>query len=146
MTSKTKGMMSSFFKSRGKKAEQHAATAEGEYTDSRFVGALKGLLEQLLNSDLPIDKYPALGPTIGSSNEAKSAAKSVRRFGANSRWGKKESNVTGGRYMCFVAGGMTHSETRSAYELQSQHSKEVICGATHFITGSEYMAEVSKLS
>ena len=146
MTSKGKSMMSSFFKSRGKKAEQHAATAEGEYADSRFVGAMKGLMEQLLNSDLPADKYPALGPTIGSSNEAKSAAKSVRRFGANSRWGKKESNVTGGRYMCFVAGGITHSEMRAAYELQTQHSKEVICGSTHFTTGSEYMSDVGKLS
>ena len=146
MTTKGKSMMSSFFKSRGKKAEQHAATAEGEYTDSRFVGAMKGLLEQLLNSDLPADKYPALGPTIGSSNEAKSAAKSVRRFGANSRWGKKETNVTGGRFMSFVAGGLTHSEMRAAYELQSQHNKEVICGSTHFINSADYVSEVSKLS
>ena len=146
MTSKSKSMMSSFFKSRGKKAEQHAATAEGEYADSRFVGAMKGLIEQMINSDLPVDKYPALGPTIGQSNEAKSAAKSVRRFGANSRWGKKESSVTGGRFMCFVAGGLTYSEMRAAYELQSQHSKEVITGSTHFINSTEYISEVNKLS
>jgi hypothetical protein len=143
---KGKSIMGSFFKSRNKQAEQHRATAEGEYVDSRFQGALKGLMEQLLNSDLPVDKYPAVGPSVGSSNEAKSAAKSVRRFGANNRWNKKESNITGGRYMCFVAGGITHSELRAGYELQTQHSKEVICGSSHFISSGDYIGEISKLN
>ena len=48
--------------------------------------------------------------------------------------------------MSFVAGGLTHSEMRAAYELQSQHNKEVICGSTHFINSADYVSEVSKLS
>ena len=145
MQSRGKSMISSIFGTQ-KKREQHAATAEGEYTDSRFVGAIKGLLEQLISSDLPVDKYPNVGPAISSSSDARSAAKSVRRFGANNRWGKKESSITGGRYMCFVAGGITYSEMRAAYELQTQHSKEVVCGGTHFINSAEYIGEIASLS
>ncbi len=145
MQSRGKSMINSFF-GNTKKKQEHAATAEGEYTDSRFVGAIKALLEQLISSDLPADKYPSLGPTISSSNDARSAAKSVRRFGANNRWGKKESTISGGRYMCFVAGGITYSEMRAAYELQAQHSKEVVVGGTHFVNSAEYIKEITSLA
>lgn len=129
-----------------KKPQKFVATPEGSYIDTRYVVALKGLLEALLAGSLPTDKFPALGPSISSSAEAKGAAKSVRRFGANSRWGKKDAvSVTGGRYMVFVAGGVAFSELRTGYELQKEHSKEVIVGGTHLVSPDAFMNEVRNL-
>ena len=139
-----KSMFSSVFGSR-RPSMKHDATAEGEYSDTRHVGLLKGLIEQMISAELPVDKYPAMGPSISSSSEAKANAKSMRRYGANNRWGKRESNITGSRYMTFVAGGVAYSELRAGYELQSQHSKEIIIGGTHFVSPDEYMDEVGMM-
>ena len=138
------GMFSTIFGSR-KASMKIAATAEGEYVDTRHVGVLKGCMEQLINGELPLDKFPAMGPSISSSSEAKANAKSMRRYGANNRWGKRESNISGSRVLCFMVGGMAYSEMRAGYELQSQHSKEVIVGSTHFCSPDEYMSDVSGL-
>ena len=48
--------------------------------------------------------------------------------------------------MCFVAGGITYSEMRAAYELQAQHSKEVVVGGTHFVNSAEYIKEITGLT
>ena len=65
---------------------KHEPTAEGEYSDTRHVGQLKVLLEQLISGELPSDRYPSLGPSATVVNETKSTAKSVRKSGANSRY------------------------------------------------------------
>jgi len=138
------GMFNSIFGAR-KPSVKIAATAEGEYADTRHIGLLKGLLDQLIGGELPQDKFPAIGPSISSSSEAKSNAKSMRRYGANNRWGKRESSISGSRCLAFVVGGVAYSEMRAGYELQGQHSKEVIVGGTHFISPEEYMDEISKM-
>jgi syntaxin-binding protein 1 len=100
----------------------------------------------MIGGELPQDKFPAMGPAISSSSEAKANAKSMRRYGANNRWGKRESSISGSRALCFVIGGIAYSEMRAGYELQGQHSKEVVVGGTHFISPDEYMEEVSKIA
>lgn len=91
------GFLSSIFR---RTPQRHAPTPEGQYFDTRYVGQLKGLLEQMMNGELPTDKFLAMGPSLSSAGEAKAAARSVRKFGANTRWGKKEhTQFTGGRYM-----------------------------------------------
>ena len=94
------GLFSTIFGSR-RPSVKIPPTAEGEYSDTRHVGLLKGLVEQMINGELPVDKYPSMGPSISSSSEAKGNAKSMRRYGANNRWGKRETNITGSRVMCF---------------------------------------------
>ena len=51
-------MFSSIFR---RESVKHKPTPEGEYADTRHVGQLRILLEQLLGGDLPFDRYPALG-------------------------------------------------------------------------------------
>ena len=140
------GMFSSIFGGSRKPSVKIAATAEGEYAETRHIGLLKGLLDQMIGGELPQDKFPAMGPAISSSSEAKANAKSMRRYGANNRWGKRESSISGSRALCFVIGGIAYSEMRAGYELQGQHSKEVVVGGTHFISPDEYMEEVSKIA
>jgi syntaxin-binding protein 1 len=128
----------------GAKVIKHAATAEGEYIESRHVPLIKLHLEQLMNGNLPLDKFPAMGPSVAPVQ--KSEAKSVRRFGAASRFGKKENvQFTGGRFMVFVTGGATFNEARYAYELMNKEQKEVIFGSTHIMTPSAYLTDVGSL-
>ena len=54
-------MFSSIFR---RESVKHKPTPEGEYADTRHVGQLRILLEQLLGGDLPFDRYPALGALL----------------------------------------------------------------------------------
>ena len=54
-------MFSSMFR---RESVKHKPTPEGEYADTRHVGQLRILLEQLLGGDLPFDRYPALGMLV----------------------------------------------------------------------------------
>lgn len=138
--------VSMFSKMFRKEPVVHEATAEGEYADTRHVGQLKVLLEQLMSSELPTDRYPAMGPIAISSGEAKSTAKSVRKYTANSRWGKKDqSQLSGGRYIVFIAGGVAYSELRSAYETMQHNTKEVIIGGSHISSPDMYIDSVAEL-
>jgi syntaxin-binding protein 1 len=136
------GFFNSIFKG---KAVKHAATVEGEYADTRHVGQMRPMLEQFITNQLPTDKFAATGPQSAAS--AKAEAKSVRKFGVNSRWAKKDAvQFTGGRYIVFVAGGMSYPELKVGYELMTQQSKEIIMGTSHIITPFTYMNDVSNLS
>jgi len=139
-----KGGVFSFFT---RTAMKLPATAEGEYADTRHVPTLRGLLDQLMQGELPVDKFPATGPAApGSGKDAKSAAKSVRKFGANSRWGTKtDSQYEGGRFIAFVAGGIAFSEVKAGYDLMTQHKKEVIIGSTSLLSPQGYIETVSKM-
>ena len=75
-------MFSSIFR---RQSIVHAPTVEGEYSDTRHVGQLKVLLEQLINGDLPTDRYPPMGIPAAIVKDGKSTVKSVRKVGANSR-------------------------------------------------------------
>jgi hypothetical protein len=57
VTAKT-SMFSSIFR---RPSVRHEPTPEGEYADTRHVGQLKVLLEQLLVGELPLDRYPSMG-------------------------------------------------------------------------------------
>jgi syntaxin-binding protein 1 len=142
---KEKGGLFSMFRSRAT-PQKHDATPEGEYSDTRHVCALKILLEQLIAGELPTERFPVTGPAQPTSDTVKTAAKSVRKFGANSRWGRKDqSQFTGGRYIVFCAGGITYSELRVGYECMQAHAKEVIIGGTHLLSPGDYMDEVGSL-
>jgi syntaxin-binding protein 1 len=139
---KSGGMMSSFF---GGKAAKHAPTAEGEYADTRHVCLLKSHLEQLMSNSLPLDRFPAMGPA--PANASKSEAKSVRKFGTASKFGKKDNvQMSGVRYLSFIAGGVAYSELRTGYELMQKESREVIVGGSHIITPDSYLVDVGGLN
>jgi len=143
------GVFSSLFT---KTAVKHEKTPEGEYTDTRHVGQLKVYLSQLVNGDLPGDKFPSLGPaaTTTAAESKSNTAKSVRKQ-HTSRWGKKDAAgaaaVGGGgpRYMVFVAGGVAYSELRAAHEVAVQNAREVVIGGSHIVTPTDFLIEVADL-
>jgi syntaxin-binding protein 1 len=136
------GGVFSFF---GGKAAKHAATAEGEYADTRHVCLLKSLLEGLMSNNLDVGKFPAMGPA--PANSSKSEAKSVRKFGAASKFGKKDNvQLSGVRYLVFIAGGVCYPELRAGYEMMQKESREVIIGGSHIINPDTYLVDVGALN
>jgi syntaxin-binding protein 1 len=138
------GLMSMF---RGRAAPKHAATPEGEYADSRHRCRLRSLLEGLMEVEgsadaLPADQFGTMGPA------GTAVARSVRKYGNNSRFGKNSSRsmFQCSRYMVCIAGGVSHCELRSAHDLMVQHSKEVVIGGTHIVNPSAFLKDVASLS
>lgn len=139
---KSGGLFSAIFG--GAKATKHAATPEGEYADTRHVCLLKAYLEQFVAGNLPVEKFPQLGPAPAAGPKAE--AKSVRRFGAASKFGKKDNaSFSGGRYMVFIAGGAGYAELRVAYELMQKEQKEILMGSTHVTTPQDFLIDVGSL-
>ncbi|CAG8634322.1 14686_t:CDS:2, partial [Acaulospora colombiana] len=112
---------------------------ESDYDLSRFRPLLKTVLEDLVANKLdtsvfPLVKDPSRGgqasPTTATPNVPAPAVTSLRNKPV---WTKPGARVAGGgrgqenrgRIFVFVAGGMTYSEMRSAYELSTALNKEV---------------------
>jgi syntaxin-binding protein 1 len=138
-------IFSSLFKGR---APTHAATAEGEYADTRHVGQLKGIVEHMLNNDLPLEKYASVGNAGVKDGESKAVARSVRRnVGANSKFGRAtQGSFAGGRNIVFIAGGCSFSELRVAHDVMAEKNKEIIMGGTHLINPNSFIEQVSELN
>jgi len=139
-----KGSMFSFLKSTP--APRLPPTPEGQYANTRHITQFRGAVEQFLQNELPADKFAGVGPASNALKESKSAAKSVRKFGNNARWGNKAgAQFEGGRYIVFIAGGICYSEIRAGYELMEQNKKEVIMGSSSLLNPSKYIELVSNL-
>ncbi|CAG8721745.1 8456_t:CDS:2, partial [Racocetra fulgida] len=49
------------------------------------------------------------------------------------------------RIIVFIAGGVTYSELRTAYEITEKHRQDVIIGSTHIITPQKFVEDMSLL-
>lgn len=128
----------------GKKAPNQNTNNE-EYADTRHVCLLKTYIEQLLSDSLSIDSFPYEGAAASSHVNNTSNAKSVRKFGANHKFNKKEPlNYVGGRVIVFVVGGLCYNELKTAYEIIAKEQREIILGSTSIMTPKEYLAKVTK--
>jgi len=143
-----------------KKKESKKKKKRGEdvpYELSRFSPNVKELYTELVNDSLSTADFPYLrdDPGIGSGKAAASSAPKTSLKGAASkqpRWvdkGKKKEEAkaayTGPRLIVFIAGGMTLSEMRSAYEISEQFNRMCIIGSTHVITPKKNLADLMKL-
>ena len=84
-----------------------------------------------------------------SSSSSSSTAKSVRKYGTNSRWGKNKEqsqiNATGGRYIVFIAGGVSYSELKVATDSMLQHTKEIVIGGSHLISPTDFLVDIAEI-
>jgi len=119
---------------------------DSEYSSSRYVCKLKGILEAMAENTLSIDDYPSVLPMpFGTTGSAASVrTKAIRR---TSRWGadKKKAGFSGPRQIVFIAGGMCYSELRSAEEVMNNGEREFILGSTYFLKPAEYLKDISSL-
>jgi len=138
---------------------------ENEYANSRYVPPLKGILKDLVSNQLSTQEYPSvipMPPISGSSSLSASSARrrgkggieasSRKRGGATDKWGKKQANGSGsnhydgGRNIVFMVGGLSFSELRVARSVMEKESREIITGATKFISPGEFIDDLQTLT
>lgn len=118
------------------KKNKRRNNAASEYAASRYVCVLKDLIDQTVQGELSTDAYPSVLPM--PSREEKPVARSLRKP-EKGRLGKQQATYTGARSLVFVAGGVSFSEIRAAYEVMELHKKEVVIGGTSYLTPNTYV-------
>lgn len=151
-----------------------ASDVESEYAASRYVPALKATLEDLARNCLSLEEFPSVMPMpdqgqsgSNSSRSARNSAASARSSrrgeagsvrksaGATSRWSKSTGtegkrsagpvNLSGGRCMVFMVGGLSFSELKVARDVMSNESREVIIGSTAFLAPRDFLEDLTIL-
>jgi hypothetical protein len=124
---------------------------------SRYVPTLAGILEDLVKDNLNSADFPFVrdDPGVSSTKSAPVKNDKVSLKGAGSkqpRWvdkGKKKDEgkptFQGPRVIVFIAGGMTHAEMRTAYEISQANQRVVFIGSTHIITPKTFLSDLAKL-
>ncbi|EGG12609.1 uncharacterized protein MELLADRAFT_114806 [Melampsora larici-populina 98AG31] len=128
---------------------------ENDYDISRYRPLVKLMLEDAVANKLDQTVFPYMGESPstnaklnGSGLAAYSTAAPTSLRSAKPSWQKPKSKAVvenRPRMIVFVAGGMTHSEIRSAYAVSEAHSKDVIIGSTSIYTPKAFIHDLSRL-
>jgi len=119
-----------------------------EYESSRYVPAIKVIIEDLLNGDLDDVEFPFIDTTRGGSL-AEVVTQSNTQKGPVSLRAKKGPTTApsmaarGGPIFVFVMGGITYSEMRSVYELSKQGNRDIYIGSTQILTPARFLSLLS---
>ncbi|EIN09586.1 Sec1-like snare protein [Punctularia strigosozonata HHB-11173 SS5] len=125
---------------------------DDEYDLSRFKPLLRTVLEEHAAGRLDQSLFPYVKDTpvkdVAStiSRTPTPQATSLRSKKAN--WNKARPATVAdnrNRVMVFVAGGMTYSEMREAYQLSSALNKDIIIGSTHTASPRQYVDDLKVL-
>ncbi|KAG8853163.1 vacuolar sorting protein VPS33/slp1, partial [Serendipita sp. 411] len=127
---------------------------ESDYDLSRYRPLLKTVLEDMIANKLDPSLFPYVkdpGASAPSPTKTSSAAPptSLRnkatwtKAGARPAAGGRADNRQ--RVFVFVAGGMTYSEIRCAYEISASTPKDVYIGSTHTLIPEEFIEDLKTL-
>jgi len=151
---------------RNRSASIDSHDEDSEYTSSRYVPPLKKILKDLVSNQLSIEDYPSVIPmppmAMSSSTGVASSARrrgkggvesnSRKKGGATDKWGKKQakssgsSHYDGGRNIMFMVGGLSFAELRVVRDVMERESREIIAGATKFVSPDEFIDDLKTLT
>ena len=98
-----------------------------------------------MNGTLDRDQYPyTLAPDLLETIQAKKTVRSLRSAQPTFHH-KGRRNEPQGRLILFIAGGVTYTEIRMAYELAATHNWDILIGSTHIITAPSFMEDMKVL-
>ncbi|CAO3662477.1 unnamed protein product [Umbelopsis vinacea] len=129
------------------------------YELSRYVNTIKKVMEANVIGSMDATQFPYTRQSDAEMHDdSQKSGSTVPATGVSLRttkptWSNKKTNSMGGtprnptgaKLIIFVAGGMTYSEIRSAYEIADMHNREVIIGSSHIITPAGYVQDLSML-
>ncbi|KAL1874782.1 hypothetical protein VTK73DRAFT_136 [Phialemonium thermophilum] len=122
-------------------------TAENEeYALSRYVPALKFLLDDLCRGALDQANFPYVKPPLDPNEDAAAAQVSLRA--AAPRWAGAGRRVVENRQrvIVFMAGGATFSEARSCYEVSAERGRDILLATSHMLTPQLFLRQLADLS
>ncbi|KAJ6466289.1 Sec1-like snare protein [Mycena sanguinolenta] len=133
-------------------------SGEEEYELSRYKPALRMVLEDHVSDKLDKTLFPyvrdAPGPTAPSAPTSLRSATPVQTTSLRhqrpawikaARPGGAAADSTRQRLLVFVAGGMTYSEIREAYQLSTSLNRDIYIGSSHTITPREFINDLTVL-
>lgn len=156
-----------FFRNKSKIQQASSFDDESEYASSRYIPALKGILNDLVSNSLSIEEYPSVIPMPASMTSAAGAGSARRRNKALEGSARKKKGVTdkwsrtgnapsdssgaatsfqGGRNMVFMVGGISYLELKVARDVMDNESREIIVGSTKFVSPSEFIDDLTTLA
>ncbi|CAG8587751.1 3584_t:CDS:10 [Dentiscutata erythropus] len=105
------------------------------------------LIRSHINKTIDHTAYPYTRDPTGDPDEVKVLPQGpVSLRSARAGWSKKGQTAAGNpRIIVFVAGGVTYSELRSAYELSNKYSRDVVIGSSHITTPQQFIDDLKRL-
>ncbi|KAJ7202875.1 Sec1-like snare protein [Mycena pura] len=140
-----------------KKKLTQKKSKDEEYELSRFKPALRSVLEDHVADKLDktlfpyVRDEPSAGATSASSSRTATPVQATSLRSQKPSWhkaarpGGAAGDSTRGRLLVFVAGGMTYSEIREAYQLSATLNRDIYIGSTHSVTPIEFISDLQSL-
>ncbi|KAG8958292.1 vacuolar sorting protein VPS33/slp1 [Tulasnella sp. 419] len=127
--------------------------ADDDYDLSRFQPLLKTVLMDHVADKLDADRFPYVRnapPPAAASASARPVQAATSLRSAKPGWAKATKpgvgrNEVRQRFLVFIAGGMTYSEMRTAYQLSESLKKEIIIGSSHIYTPEQFIEDLKAL-
>ncbi|KAI9303791.1 Sec1-like protein [Cunninghamella echinulata] len=143
-------------KSKKEKKKRESTTNPNDvpFDLSRYVPVVKRVVEGHVKGTIDQSLFPILRVTEPVNSKADASPKKqvpqLRVY--KTQWHKKSSGnnaatkpPSGPPVIIFVAGGITYSEIRSAYELAETFDREVYIGSTHTIAPEKFVEALSQI-
>lgn len=131
----------------------HESISEGSYNTSRFRPSVDSIISKVTQNSLEQESFPYVKdqpPDEDSdiSRTNSTSTTSLRNPKHKPAWARTNSvyHAPRQRIFYFIAGGMTHSEMRTAYELSAKFEKDVIIGSDEVLTPRIFLQNVHNLS
>jgi syntaxin-binding protein 1 len=103
------------------------------------------LFQGVVNGTLDREQYPyTLAPDQLETIQARKTVRSLRSAQPTFHH-KGRRNEPQGRLIIFIAGGMSYSEIRTAYEMAAANNWDILIGSTHITTPPSFMDDMRML-
>ncbi|KDQ12984.1 hypothetical protein BOTBODRAFT_133850 [Botryobasidium botryosum FD-172 SS1] len=136
-----------------KKLKQKSSTGE-EYELSRYTPLVQTVLEDHCSGKLDASVFPyvrdsPVAPSAASAMRTGAVQPTTSLRSSKPSWHRApRANVNSDakqRLIVFVAGGMTYSEMRVAYQLSASVGKDIYIGSTHVLTPHRFTEDLKVL-
>lgn len=121
-----------------------------EVSLTRYELGIKQMLEQQIRGTLDSTVFPYTRPhtdTDGGMAAQEMISQQASLRSAKPTWARTRStDQPRQRIIVFMAGGATHSESRSCYEISQTYGRDVFLATTHMLTPGLFMRQVGDLS
>ncbi|KAK0377201.1 Sec1 family protein, partial [Colletotrichum limetticola] len=123
-----------------------AAEISEEYSLSRFETAMQTMLDELCRGTLDQATFPYVKPPADPNEDLLASQQGSLRAG-RPNWASsgRRPPENRQRFIVFMAGGATYSESRACYDVSARQGKDIFLVTSHMLTPQLYVRQVGDL-